>query len=211
MKKFINKGFFIVFEGIEGSGKTTQINYLYEELQARKFNVIRTREPGGTQNAETIRDLVLDKNIPPFEKITETLLLTAARREHVKKIIEPALKNNSIVICDRFVDSTLAYQGNGLGVNKDTINTLNNIAIGCTKPDLTVLLDLDPKIGLRRASKRAELDKFEEYNQKFHEIIRKSYLDLASEHPEKYIIIDANKEEIILKNSIIDLVFSRLV
>ena len=210
MNKLLSKGLFIVFEGIEGSGKTTQINYLYEYLKSKKLNVTRTREPGGTLNAERIRSIVLDKNLPKLDGISEAFLIVAARREHFKKVIEPALKKKHIVICDRFIDSTIAYQGNGLGVSIKIINNLNNIAIGNVKPDITVLLDLDPQIGLNRVSKRSELDKFEQYSIQFHKKTRNAFLNLAMKNPERYIVIDADKEEKELKDSIIKIINDRL-
>ncbi len=210
MNKLLSKGLFIVFEGIEGSGKTTQINYLYEYLKSKKLNVTRTREPGGTLNAERIRSIVLDKNLPKLDGISEAFLIVAARREHFKQVIEPALKKTHIVICDRFIDSTIAYQGNGLGVSIKIINSLNYIAIGNVKPDITVLLDLDPQIGLNRVSKRSELDKFEQYSIQFHKKTRNAFLNLAMKNPERYIVIDADKEEKELKDSIIKIINDRL-
>ena len=168
--------FFITFEGGEGAGKTTQIKYLAECLAPK---VVVTREPGGTAVADQIRATLLD----PKNKISpelELLLYEAARRDHVENIIRPALKAGKIVLCDRFTDATIAYQGFARGLSLKLIDNLNTIATGGLKPDLTFLFDLSPKIGLNRATKRNPTkDRIESEKIAFHEKVRKGYLTLA--------------------------------
>lgn len=155
------KPLFITFEGGEGSGKTTQINRLSQELLNLKHKVITTREPGGTPEAENIRNLIVQRDAGDWTPMAETLLLFAARVMHVDKIIKPALAENKTVICDRFTDSTMAYQGYGHQTDIDQIKAINDLSLGGFEPDLTFILDIDPEEGLQRSDRRLAAEKFQ--------------------------------------------------
>lgn len=175
---------FISFEGMEGAGKTTQIKCLAKALNKKGFEVVVTREPGGTAFGKTIRNLLLknDSNIEhPF---TDLCLFTADRLEHIEKVIKPALKENKIVICDRFTDSTLAYQVGGQGLNEAVV--LQFIALSDLKPDLTIFLDLDPESGLDRVYKRQVVDRYEQKDIDFHLRVRKKYHELFASEPNRF-------------------------
>ncbi|WP_305043893.1 dTMP kinase [Geoalkalibacter sp.] len=196
--------FFITFEGIEGSGKTTQISRLAAHLRARGLEVVQTREPGGCPIADAIRAILLDAANTSLVSAAELLLYAAARAQHVEEVIRPALAKGRIVLCDRFTDATLAYQGFGRGLSLAQIENLNTLARGTTVPDLTLLFDLPVEVGLRRALKRiagtsgpAE-DRFEQESRQFHERIRLGYLTLAGQEPERFRLIhaDADPEQV---------------
>ncbi len=194
----MNKGFFITLEGGEGAGKSTQAQFIKGFLNDRGHAIAITREPGGTVDAEKIRHLIVDRDGGNWSPLEETLLLFTARMNHIDHKIKPALDRREIVICDRFTDSTIAYQGYGRGVDLNLIKLLQEKFLNNFKPDLTFLFDLDPKIGLVRSSKRqAETnsteDKFENLNIQFHEILRDAFLTLARSEPSRFIILDASQ------------------
>jgi dTMP kinase len=193
-------GFFISFEGGEGAGKTTQINRLAKALNARGHKVVTTREPGGTDEGEKIRDLLVQRDGGNWTPMAECLLLSAARLMHLEKVIRPALQDGMIVISDRFLDSTRAYQGYGHQFDLKAIDDLSTLVIGDFKPDLTFILDIDPQKGLERSGRRLaaeELhidqleDRFENLDISFHKRLRNGFLEIAKREPERCKIIDA--------------------
>ena len=186
-------GYFITFEGSEGCGKTTQIEALAKALEAQGKTVLITREPGGTLIGEKIRNLLQDpshKN--EISDMAELLLFSASRAELIVSRIQPALKRGEIVICDRFYDSTYVYQGLGRAIDMEIVEQLNQITVGTLKPDLTILLDLDAKVGIDRAKSRqsGELDRIENESLAFFEAVRNGYLELAKKEPERFKTID---------------------
>ncbi len=193
----MKKGYFITFEGGEGSGKTTQIDKLCEWLKQKGHEVVLTREPGGSEGAEEIRKLFVQGEVNRWEPMSEILLLYAARYDHMEKLIKPALNRGAWVLCDRFFDSTFAYQGYGHKISIDILRKLNNIALNGFKPDLTFLLDIDVKEGLKRALRResdkiVKEDRFENLDISFHEKLRQGYLAIARENNERIKVINAN-------------------
>jgi dTMP kinase len=194
----LNKGFFITLEGGEGVGKSTQTRFIAEFLKDRGHKVLTTREPGGTIDAEKIRHLIVDRDGGNWSPLEETLLLFTARMNHIEHKIKPALDRGEIVICDRFTDSTIAYQGYGRGVDLDLIKLLQEKFLNNFKPDLTFLFDLDPQIGLARSSKRqietnSTEDKFENLDIQFHETLRNAFLTLARSEPSRFAILEASQ------------------
>lgn len=187
------RGQFITVEGVEGVGKTTNIQYIAEQLSAAGIDIILTREPGGTPLAESIRDVLLQTRDESVAENTELLLMFAARAQHIAQVIEPALARGQWVICDRFTDATFAYQGAGRGIEMSKIADLERWVQGDLRPNYTLLLDAPVEVGLARAKKRAALDRFEQEKQHFFFRVRQGYLDLAQAHQERYRIIDASK------------------
>ena len=185
------RGRFITVEGVEGTGKSTNIAVLESVLAERGVAFVRTREPGGSTIAEQIRGLLLDSGGERPADLTELLLIFAARAEHLAKRIEPALASGRWVICDRFTDATFAYQGGGRGLPRQHIATLQSLVQAELRPDLTLILDLDPAVGLERISQRGELDRIEREAIDFHGRVRQSYLEIAREEPERCVLIDA--------------------
>ena len=186
-------GYFITFEGSEGCGKTTQIEALAKALEAQGKTVLITREPGGTLIGEKIRNLLQDPGHEnEISDMAELLLFSASRAELIASRIQPALKRGEIVICDRFYDSTYVYQGLGRAIDIDIVEQLNQITVGTLKPDLTILLDLDAKVGIDRAKSRqsGELDRIENESLAFFEAVRNGYLELAKKEPERFKTID---------------------
>jgi len=209
---------FITFEGIEGCGKTTQLELAGSFLRQRGIPFVATAEPGGTPLGRRIRKILLNK-MPDEEIFTEAeiLLFSAARVQHVRQIILPALKDGKIVLCDRFHDATIAYQGFGRGEDIRFINEINNYSSSGLKPGMTFLFDLPVEVGLKRAmdrisrlkeeSKDAVLeDRFEQENFEFHQRVREGYLDLAKNEPERFIIIDAGLDIQMIHRQICDLI-----
>lgn len=187
------RGRFITFEGGEGSGKSTQVGRLVETLIARGLDVVRTREPGGSPGAEDIRALALNGAAERWSPMTETLLMYAARSDHLERTIRPALARGAIVICDRFSDSSRAYQGAGGGVDAGFIESMDAAVVGETQPDLTLIFDLPVEIGLERALARGGADlRFESKGLEFHQRLREGFRRVATEHPERCRIIDAS-------------------
>jgi len=190
------RGIFITFEGGEGSGKTTQIKLLEKHFQEKGRKCLVTREPGGSKGGDAIRQLLLTGAGDKWNPMTETLLFQAARVEHVETLIKPALARGEVVICDRFLDSTLVYQGIAKGLGVEFVNRLSELTIGSFVPDLTVLLDIDPQIGLSRAKNRAgDETRFENMDISFHNKVREGFLFLARKDPQRYAIIDAVQPE----------------
>ena len=186
----MNRGLFITFEGPDGSGKSTQIKNLKNKLEKKGLETVLTREPGGTAISENIRKMILDVKNSEMDSLTEALLYAAARAQHVAQIIMPALEADKTVICDRFMDSSIAYQGYGRKLG-DQVRIINEYAVRGLSPDITFLLLLEPSIGkgrIKRAYDRLELEKNE-----FHDDVYKGYLELAKRNPERIIMIDATK------------------
>lgn len=188
------KGKFIVFEGIDGSGKTTQINLLGENLRSRGFPVLDTREPGGTRVGESIREILLDPAYGELDPRAEALLYAAARAQHVAQVILPALHEGRIVLCDRFLDSSLAYQGFGRGVEIKLLERINEPATNGLVPDLTVILDAGIENGRDRISQSGRgADRIEREARAFHRKVRRGYLELAAHAPHRYRVINADR------------------
>lgn len=183
-------GLFITFEGIDGSGKSTQARRLAVHLRANGHDVVETREPGGSPGAEEIRALVLQGDPDRWSAQTEILLFTAARRDHLERVIAPALKAGKVVICDRFADSTRMYQGLSREDLRQTVDKLHDLMIGC-EPDLTILIDMDPATGLQRALSRQTADeRFEAFGQDLQDKMRAGFLALAEEFKDRFRVID---------------------
>ena len=191
----MSKGFFITFEGGEGSGKTTQSELLYNNLKQKGLNATRTREPGGTILAESIREILLKGEKDKMSSLTELYLFAAARRDHIDNVIAPSLKNNEIVICDRFIDSTTAYQGYAGNIDLNLIHSINNFTIGSIIPNITYIFDIDPNIGLKRSiNTTSEEIRFEEKDIGYHKKIRSGFLEIAKDNSDRCIVIDAEQE-----------------
>ena len=187
-------GLFISFEGIDGSGKSTQARQLAADLRAAGHKVVLTREPGGSPGAEDIRALVLEGDTDRWSPETEVLLFTAARRDHLERVIAPALAEGQVVICDRFADSTRIYQGLGRADLRGLVDRLHELMIGC-EPDLTVLIDISPDVGLDRALSRAGGEaRFEAFGEDLQTRMRAGFLALAKEHPRRFVVIDGGRE-----------------
>ena len=187
-------GKFITFEGGEGSGKSTQLGLLANALEATGHEVVTTREPGGTEGAEQIRNLLVHGAVDRWPPMTEALMHFAARVDHLEQTIQPALEAGSWVLCDRFADSTLAYQGGGHGLGLGRVSALQNLIIGGFKPDLTIVLDIGVEEGLARAFGRAGAeDRYERMDVDFHRRIRDSFLQIANEDPDRCTVIDADR------------------
>lgn len=198
-------GFFISFEGGEGCGKSTQIAALKARLETEGHNVIQTREPGGTPIGETIRNLLQhDEAGQGMSAETELLLFAASRAQHVRELIAPAITEGKIVLCDRFMDSTTVYQGVARAIDSKQVATINEFAVGQTKPDLTILIDLPPEIGLARVQARSEgqLDRMEQEAIEFFEAVRQGYLNLAASEPDRFVVLDGSRSIESLKTAI---------
>ena len=193
MKEKKYKGFFITFEGPDGSGKSTHIKLIYEKMQELNIPCICTREPGGTVLGEKMRDILKDPLLNAKLSIqTEALLLQTARAQHVYELITPALLEGKVVLCDRYADSSTAYQGIARGLGKEVIENLNCFATSNLKPDLTIILDLCPEEGLKRAEERdpnEPKDRWEEQESDFHHKVRNAFIELAENEPERFRII----------------------
>lgn len=207
---------FITFEGIEGCGKTTQIKLLSAYLNSQSYPVTVTREPGGCPIADKIRSILLDGENRKMVPLAELLLYAAARAQHVEEIIRPALDDGKIVLCDRFTDATVAYQGFGRDLNLPLIHDLNRLAAGQVQPQMTILLDCPPEIGLGRAISRIEStsgareERFELESLQFHHRVREGYLQLAVDNPERFIMVDGNRPAEEVEVAIRETVLTRL-
>ncbi|MCX7724798.1 MAG: dTMP kinase [Thermodesulfovibrio sp.] len=188
----MNKGIFITFEGIEGSGKTTQGKILSERLKKEGFKVLYTYEPGDTEAGKYIREILLNSEIR-INPICELLLYFADRVQHIQEKIKPSIEKGFIVICDRFTDSTLAYQGYARGVSIDLIKKINEIVLDSFMPDLTILLDCPANVGLSRNKKIYKKDRFEMENFEFHERVRQGYLELVRLNKKRFFVLDATE------------------
>lgn len=200
-----NKGLFITFEGVEGAGKTTNIQYIAEQIEAAGHEILLTREPGGTELSEAIRELLISKEYPEMHIDTELLLMFAARSEHLNKIILPAIEAGKWVLCDRFTDATFAYQGGGRGISEDTISTLEKLVQGTLKPDYTFLFDLNAETGLARARNRGETDRFEQQHIDFFNRVRAKYLEMAETDKHRYRIVNAEHDLVTVQSQILQL------
>ena len=198
------RGKFITLEGGEGVGKTTNLAFIKDYLQQRNIPVVVTREPGGTVLAEKIRHLLLDKDSEAISEQAELLLVFAARAQHIKHVIEPALTRGEWVLCDRFTDATYAYQGGGRNMRISTIEWLENLVQGNLRPDLTLLLDAPVEIGMERTRKRGAFDRFESEKISFFEHVRRAYLLQAELYPERIKLIKANQPLIDVQRAIVD-------
>jgi dTMP kinase len=195
----LTKGIFITLEGGEGTGKSTQLRLLHQALSDSGVNVLATREPGGTNQAERIRELLVQSDGGSFDPLTEALLLFAARREHLVNKIWPALEKGQWVISDRFADSTRAFQGYGMGLEASVIENLYQTVAGKFQPDLTLIFDIDPEVGLKRSLKRLKEsalteDRYERMGLPFHQRLRAGFLEIAKKFPERCVVIDAAQE-----------------
>ncbi|MDR9395152.1 MAG: dTMP kinase [Roseovarius sp.] len=205
-----DQGFFLSFEGIDGSGKSTQARLLADALTRQDREVVTTREPGGSPGAEEIRALLLTGDADRWSAETEILLFTAARRDHLERTVAPAVENGRIVICDRFADSTRVYQGVGRTSRRETVDALHRLMIG-REPDLTVLIDIDPAISLERAIARADGEaRFESFGLEMQQRMRDAFLALAREFPERFIVIDGNHDTQTVACNVMKMVTERL-
>lgn len=208
------KAFFIVFEGIEGSGKSYQAKILYKKLKRKYKNIILTREPGGTKSAEIIRKIILkdyfekDKKIK-FDKYTDTLLYLAARNEHVKNKILPAIKKRKIIICDRFTDSTIAYQVYGKKVSFEFIKNIHKKILSNIKPDLIFILKVKKESFIKRLKKRKTRNRYDNFPTKFYLKAQKSFLKISN-NKSKYIVLDSSNNTTELQNKVFNIVIDRL-
>ena len=190
------RGFFITFEGGEGAGKSTQIDRLAKKLRAKKYDVILTREPGGSPGAEAVRHVLLSGAAEPFGPEMEALLFAAARSDHLEQVIRPAVERGAIVLCDRFLDSSRVYQGVTGGIDRGFMESLERTTVEDMMPDLTLILDIDPEEGLRRASERrggSQADRFEKEALSLHRRRRKAFLAIAKAEPKRCRVIDASR------------------
>jgi len=187
----VARGRFITLEGGEGAGKSTQLGRLGERLRSLGLEVVATREPGGSPGAEAIRELVLNGAADRWSPVTETLLMYAARRDHIERVIEPALARGAWVVCDRFADSTRAYQGAGGGGDPTLIAALEAQVVGPSRPDLTLVFDIPPETGLARAQVRGGEMRFESKGLAFHQRLRDGFLAIVGAEPERCMLIDA--------------------
>jgi len=206
---------FITFEGIEGSGKTTQIRYLVEYFEKQGQPCVTTREPGGTTIGNKIRSILLDPESKGMDPTTELLLYMADRAQHIQFLVKPAMAAGKMVLCDRYFDATVVYQGYARGLNVDLIKKLHQILLNDLKPDVTILLDLPPQVGLKRAWKQLnngqrsdDESRFEEEKLKFHQRVRAGYLELAQLEPDRFHIIDAALDEQQVRNNILKIIDS---
>jgi len=196
MEGYAMKGYFITIEGPEGAGKTTVVAKLQQQLESRGFQVVITREPGGIKISEAIRNIILDTTNTNMDPKTEALLYAAARRQHLVEKIIPALEEGKIVLCDRFIDSSLAYQGYARNLGMEEVFAINDFAINGHMPELTLYFDIEPEIGLARinAHKNREINRLDLEALDFHHKVRDGYLKLVEKHPERIKMIDASKQ-----------------
>lgn len=192
---------FITFEGGEGSGKSTVADIIYKKLKEENLDIILTREPGGVKIAEDIRNIILDKSNTNLDNRCEALLFAASRRQHLVEKVWPALKENKIVLCDRYIDSSLAYQGGGKNLGVDEVLEINLFATENTLPDLTILFDLEPSVGLARINKNKnrEVNRLDLESLNFYNKVRDTFLDLSKKYDKRFVVIDASKslEEVV--------------
>ena len=211
------KFFFIVFEGIEGSGKSYQSRKLYTAIKKIGLPVILTREPGGTKSAEKIREIILKDYFHPdfkekFDKYTDTLLYLAARNEHIQNKIKPAISKKKIVICDRFIDSTFAYQVYGKGVNKNFVDLVHKYILGNIKPDMTFILKVNMSKALQRLKKRAtKKNRYDKFSKNFYIKAQRAFIKIAKKNKKKYYIFDNSEDDKNLEKRIFKLVRSKLI
>lgn len=201
---------FISLEGSEGAGKSTLMRVINRWLEERGDTVVSCREPGGTATGEAIRELLLDRNSDGLLPLTELLLMFASRAQLLEQTIKPALAAGSSVLCDRFVDASYAYQGGGRQYSHNQISQLEQLVVAETMPDLTILLDVPVDIGLRRARKTGEPDRFESEQRAFFERVRKAYLERARQHPERIVVVDASARQPAVRKQVLAILEQRL-
>lgn len=203
---------FITFEGGEGSGKTTVIAQLKRVLRTHRIGFVATKEPGGTEIGDAIRSVLLEPSYTSFDPAAELLLYLASRKQHIEELIRPALNEGKIVLCDRFEDSSLAYQGHARGLGVDMIRNLSRASGIDLKPDITFLLDVSPTVGLERAMGRSfeEITRFENERMRFHEKVREGYLMLVEREPQRFIRIDSEQSLETVVEQVIDAVMKRI-
>ena len=205
----MSKGYFITFEGPDGCGKTTQIELVKEYLSSKGFDIVLTREPGGTPISEKIRAILLDPDNKEESGVTEALLYAASRAQHVAEKIKPALEEGKVVLCDRFMDSSLAYQAYARGLGEDVIS-INMFAIQGCSPDLTIFLDLDPEIGQKRQVERGKLDRLEQEGLSFQKKVYDGYQQLIKKYPNRIKVVNADRDPDSISKEIICLIQSLL-
>ena len=203
------KPLFVTFEGIEGSGKSYQCRKLHKELRKKNLSVILTREPGGTKSAEKIRKVILEDYFASdskekFSKYTDTLLYLAARNEHVQNIIRPAISKKKIVICDRFIDSTLAYQVYGKGVSKNLVDSIHKFILGNIKPDLTFVLKVNISKALQRLKKRKKKNRYDKFSKNFYIRVQNAFIKIAKKNAKRYCIVDNSEDSTKTESVILD-------
>ncbi len=203
---------FITLEGPEGSGKTTAVDAAVKALEQMGYEIVRTREPGGTPISEQIRNVILDKDNTKMDPRTEALLYAASRRQHLVEKVWPALKEGKIVVCDRYLDSSLAYQGGARGLGVEEILNVNLFATENTWPDLTLLFDIKPEVGLARIASNAnrEVNRLDLEKLEFHKKVRDTFLALAKRYPDRYVIIDASQSREDVARATLEAITSRL-
>ncbi len=210
----MRQGFFISFEGGEGAGKSTQIERLARKLRAKKYDVVVTREPGGSPGAEAVRHVILSGAAEALGPKMEALLFAAARSDHVEQLIRPAIERGAIVLCDRFVDSSRVYQGVTGGLPAEFMDALEKVTVNSMMPDMTVILDIDPVEGLKRANARRSAgdvpDRFEKETVETHERRREAFLAIAKAEPERCVVIDAAATPQDVEDAVTEAVFERL-
>ena len=195
------KPIFVTFEGIEGSGKSYQCRKLYKNLRKKNLSVVLTREPGGTAGAEKIREVILEdyfyqNSKEKFNRYTDTLLYLAARNEHIENKIKPAIYKKKIIICDRFVDSTFAYQVFGKGVDKNLVNSVHKYILGGIKPDLTFILKVNISKALHRLKKRKKMNRYDKFSKNFYIKVQNAFIKIAKKNKRRYFVIDNSKDSV---------------
>ncbi|MFN8952592.1 MAG: dTMP kinase [Aphanizomenon sp.] len=204
-------GKLIVFEGVEGCGKTTQMQLCFQWLESLNISVLLTREPGGTALGKDLRALLLEKSLSkPVGEITELLLYAADRAQHIEEELKPNLATGKFILCDRYTDSTIAYQGYGRGLDMSLINNLNQIATGGLKSDITIWLDVDVEVGLSRKRGQTKLDRIEQETMDFHRRVQQGYTELAVSNPSRIVKIDGNYNQDIVQKNIQEILQKRL-
>lgn len=210
----MKRGVFITFEGGEGAGKSTQIKRLAARLRIKGYDLVVTREPGGSPGAEAVRHVLLSGAAEPFGPETEALLFAAARADHVDQVIRPAIDRGEIVLCDRFIDSSRVYQGVTGNLDPELMAEIERVAVAGTMPDLTIILDLDPAIGLLRAASRREkgeiADRFEKETLDVHTARRDAYLEIARREPDRCVVVDASQSADVVEDAVTEAVFALL-
>tara|TARA_B100001765_G_C19452371_1_gene315274 strand:+ start:224 stop:871 length:648 start_codon:yes stop_codon:yes gene_type:complete len=209
---FKKKSLFVTFEGIEGSGKSYQSKKLYNKIKKMGLPVIRTREPGGTNSAEKIRKVILDdyfssESKEKFKKNTDTLLYLAARNEHIESKIKPAILKKKIVICDRFIDSTLAYQVYGKGVNKNLVDTIHKYILKGINPDITFILKVNISKAMKRLGKRKKKNRYDKFSKNFYAKVQSAFIKISKTNKRKYIVLDNSKDTNYTEN----LIFNKFI
>ena len=202
---------FITFEGPDGSGKSTQLKMLAAALREEEREIVTTREPGGTEIGDQIRAVIMNMKNKAMDPRTELLLFNASRAQLVEELIRPSLAAGKVILCDRYADSTMAYQGYGHGLDKDELRRLLNFATGGLKPDLTLLFDISAEAGLkRRLSNHDEWNRMDDYALQFHERVRGGFLELAAADPERWVVIDADRDPGVIHAEVLDIVKRKL-